>query len=55
MSRGHNPLRFVSGNQPIPNGEIVGRRIDRFICAKCGQNSDYGNCGHNCRSLSVMA
>lgn len=52
---GPNPLTYVYGPPAMPPGEIVGRRVHRFICARCGCNSDNGNCGHNCHALSVMA
>lgn len=39
--------------QPIPSSEIVGRRVYRHICARCGNNSDNGDCGHNSHRLTV--
>lgn len=48
-------LRYVQGTPAIPPDEIVGRRVTRHICQRCGANSDNGDCGHNCRSLSVTA
>lgn len=56
MRRTTNPFTYVAGRHSVmPASEIVGRRVTRHICARCGANSDNGDCGHNCRSLTVMA
>lgn len=56
MRPGPSRFTYVAGrHEVIPSSEIVGRRVTRHICARCGANSDNGDCGHNCRSLTVMA